>query len=69
VTRSQKIEVGVFNAAGQLSKMLVNGELEAGSYSVVWDGNSNSGAALPKGIYFLQIAGAKDKVVKKIIKN
>jgi len=68
LTTPQKVEVSVYNSVGQLSKVLVNGELEAGSYSVVWDGIGNAGTSLPKGIYFLRIAGAKDQMVKKIIK-
>ncbi len=69
LTQPQKIDVSVYNSIGQKTKTLVNGELTEGSYSVVWDGKNSSGSAIPKGIYFLQIAGSKDKVVKKIIKN
>jgi len=69
LTTPQKVEVSVYNSVGQLSKILVNSKMDAGSYSVVWDGNSNTGAALPKGIYFLQITGSKDRVVIKLIKN
>jgi hypothetical protein len=69
VSNPQKVEVSIFNSVGQLAKVLVDSELEAGSYSVVWNGDNNSGAVLPKGIYFLQILGSRDRVVKKIIKN
>jgi hypothetical protein len=67
--KAQKVEVSVFNSLGQISKVLVNGELSEGTYSVVWDGNNNSGSAVPKGIYFLQISGTNDRFVRKIIKN
>ena len=69
ITKPQKVEVSVFNSIGQKSKTLVNSELAPGSYSTVWDGKNNSGGALPKGIYFIQISGSKDRVVKKVIKN
>jgi flagellar hook assembly protein FlgD len=69
ITKPQKVEVSVYNSVGQKSKTLVNSELEPGSYSTVWDGKNNFGGALPKGIYFIQISGAKEKVVKKVIKN
>ncbi len=67
--KAQKVEVSVFNSLGQVSRVLVSGELSEGNYSVVWDGNNNAGSALPKGIYFLQIAGTTDRDVRKIIKN
>lgn len=69
ITKAQKVEVSVFNSVGQKSKTLVNSELSPGNYSTVWDGKSNSGVVLPKGIYFIQITGSKDRVVKKVIKN
>ncbi len=69
VTEPQKVEVSVYNFLGQRTKTLINSNLETGSYSVVWDGKNNSGLTIPKGIYFLQIAGSKDQVVKRIIKD
>jgi hypothetical protein len=69
LSQSQKILATVYNPAGQLCKILVNGELAAGNYSVIWDGKNNSGSDLPKGIYLLQIAGSKNRVVRKLIKN
>jgi hypothetical protein len=65
----QKVDVSIYNSLGQLTNMLANGVMKAGSYSVVWNGKDNSGVSLPKGIYFVQIAGEKDRVIKKVIKN
>jgi hypothetical protein len=65
----QKVEVRIYNALGQLTNTLANGLMDAGNYSVVWNGNSNSGASLPKGIYFVEIVGEKDRMVKKVVKN
>jgi hypothetical protein len=69
VKEAQKVEVNIFNSIGQIAKTLVNSELSEGSYSVVWDGKNNLGSDVPKGVYFLQVSGARDRVVKKIIKN
>lgn len=69
LSEAQKINISVYNSLGQLTKVLVNEELPAGSYSAVWNGKNENGHALPNGIYFLQILGNKDKIVRKIIKN
>jgi hypothetical protein len=65
----QKVEVRIYNSLGQLTNTLANGLMDAGNYSVVWNGNSNSGTSLPKGTYFVQIVGEKDRMVKKVIKK
>jgi flagellar hook assembly protein FlgD len=64
----QKVEVRIYNSLGQLTNTLANGAMDTGSYSVIWDGNNDSGASLPKGIYFVKIVGEKDQMVKKVIK-
>lgn len=69
LSSAQKVKVFVYNSLGQVSRVLVNGELAEGSYSVVWDGKNSSGSDLPKGIYFLQIAGAKNREIKKLVKH
>ena len=69
LTKTQNVEVSVYNASGQKAKILVNAEMSEGNYNVVWDGTDNSGSNLPKGMYFLQITGSNGKIVKKIIKN
>lgn len=69
LSTSQKVEVMIYNSLGQVTNTLANGVMDAGSYSVVWDGNNDSGASLPKGIYFVKIVGEKDQMVKKVVKN
>jgi len=69
LSSAQKVKVSVYNSLGQISRILVNDELAVGTYSVVWDGKTSSGSGLPKGIYFLQIEGGRDRDVKKLIKH
>ncbi len=69
LTKTQNVEVSVYNASGQKAKILVNAEMSEGNYNVVWDGTDNSGSNLPKGLYFLQITGSNGNIVKKLIKN
>lgn len=69
LTTPQKVEVRVYNSLGQITNNLANGLMDAGSYSVVWDGNNNSGVSLPKGVYFVQIVGEKDQMVRRVVKD
>jgi len=45
----------VYNVAGQLIRTLVNGEKDANTYSVTWDGTNDRGGAVASGIYFYKM--------------
>ncbi|PIP12097.1 MAG: hypothetical protein COX49_07500, partial [bacterium (Candidatus Stahlbacteria) CG23_combo_of_CG06-09_8_20_14_all_40_9] len=44
-----------YNNAGQLVRVLVDGEKEPGYYRVNWDGKDETGKKLPVGIYFYRM--------------
>lgn len=69
LAEAQKVEVSVYNAAGQKTNVLVSKNLAGGNYSVTWDGTNLSGSTVPKGLYFVQITGTNGTSVKKILKN
>jgi parallel beta-helix repeat protein len=50
-----RVELKVFNVAGQQIKTLVNEEKEAGCYEVRWDGTDNSGKKVSSGLYIYQL--------------
>ncbi|MCX6828381.1 MAG: T9SS type A sorting domain-containing protein [candidate division Zixibacteria bacterium] len=57
--KSGKVRLEVFNLLGQKVKTLIDGELEAGYHSVLWDGNDSHGKAAATGVYFYKMtAGA-----------
>ena len=43
--------VSVFDAKGRMVNNLVNRYLEAGRYSVKWNGMDAGGASMPTGVY------------------
>jgi uncharacterized protein YjiK len=43
----------IYNTLGQLTKMLYQDKLNAGSYEVQWDGTNDLGNNVPSGIYFV----------------
>ncbi|MBU8922372.1 MAG: hypothetical protein KOO63_11200, partial [Bacteroidales bacterium] len=45
------VSLKIYNVAGQLVRMLINEERDAGGYSEVWDGTSDSGSKVASGVY------------------
>ena len=65
---SGRIELAVYNAAGQRVATLADGWHPAGRYGVHWDGVEEGGRALASGIYFYRLrAGARVEVRKLLL--
>lgn len=47
-----KVKVEVYNSLGQKVRSLFNGSVEAGTYSVIWNGMMDSGSSVSGGTYF-----------------
>jgi len=60
-------EVAVYNVIGQQVKTLVEGELESGQHSVVWDGKDASGSDVASGVYFYRLVGSDFESARKMI--
>ena len=48
----ENIEVAVYNLKGQKVKTITKGEFDEGNYSVIWNGDDESGKPVSSGIYF-----------------
>ena len=59
--------VRVFDAKGRMVNNLVNSYLEAGRYSVKWNGMDASGMSMPTGVYFIQVQSGSDMHTQKMI--
>lgn len=54
--RREHAKLAVYNLRGQLVRVLVDGELDAGLHTgFVWDGKDRSGRAVPSGTYFYRL--------------
>lgn len=53
--RSGPVKLAVFDPAGRLVRILVDGDLPAGSREAVWDGRDASGRGLPSGSYLARL--------------
>ena len=59
--------VSVFDAKGRMVNNLVNSYLEAGRFSIKWNGTDAGGMTMPTGIYFIQVQSGMDIHTQKMI--
>ncbi|MBW6500589.1 MAG: Ig-like domain-containing protein [Bacteroidales bacterium] len=62
-----KTSVNVYDLSGRLVRILVNSTLEPGRYSASWDGNSENGTPVPRGIYFIRLESGNTDQVRQIL--
>ncbi|MDO9577372.1 MAG: FlgD immunoglobulin-like domain containing protein, partial [Candidatus Cloacimonadales bacterium] len=63
----QKVSINVYNIKGEKVRTLVNGELEAGYHSILWNGRDDSGKTTASGVYFYKMKAGKFVSTKKMI--
>ena len=64
--QSGEVELAVFNLAGQQVATLVQGQWEAGSYAVRWDGRDEGGKGLASGVYLYRLRAGKQVETRKL---
>jgi hypothetical protein len=58
-------QLSIYDLAGRLVRVLVEGEIPAGSHEAVWDGRDQSGRSAPSGTYLARlVAGGKVEGVR-----
>ncbi len=60
------VELTVYNVNGQIVRTLVDGEIEAGPHSVVWNGRDEGGRSVATGIYFARLVTAEETDIIKM---
>ncbi len=55
IQKEENVNIVVFNSIGDEIRTLADRKQIAGKYSVIWDGNDNSGKQAGSGIYFYQL--------------
>ena len=61
------VSLKIYNATGQLIKIIEEGKKEAGRYIAVWDGFNEYRNKVPAGIYFYNLETDGNKITKKMI--
>ncbi|MBN2465884.1 T9SS type A sorting domain-containing protein [candidate division WOR-3 bacterium] len=62
-----RVSVKVYDAAGRVVRDLVGGKLDAGRYSLTWDGLAEDGGRVSDGVYFCQLVTAAGARQHKLI--
>jgi len=68
VNTTGTVTLAIYNSAGQLVKLLTNGEKSPGRYQVAWKGENDSGQMVPSGVYFVRLVTPGNQLVKKIVR-
>jgi len=56
----------VYNTLGNKIRTLVDRKMQAGSYSVIWDGADNAGIKVFSGIYFCKMVTPEFTKIQKM---
>ncbi|MCK4695967.1 MAG: T9SS type A sorting domain-containing protein, partial [Candidatus Cloacimonetes bacterium] len=60
-------ELKIYNVKGELVNALLDGYLEAGSTTIIWDGSDSNGKLVSSGLYMYTLETKKQTVSKKMI--
>jgi hypothetical protein len=63
---SGQVNVSIYNMLGQQITTLTNNIVDAGNYSVTWNGMDNQQMSVPSGIYFVKLQHTDGVVTHKI---
>jgi hypothetical protein len=67
IADASKVNVTIFDLAGNQVKTLTNGNYPSGKYSLEWNGTNDSGQSLGSGIYFYVLKANDQMISKKMI--
>ncbi len=62
-----EVELVIYDLNGKIVKNLVDGYLEAGYYSVIWDGKNDLGISLPSGLYIYRLKARDFSQSRKVL--
>ncbi|MDY0152873.1 MAG: T9SS type A sorting domain-containing protein, partial [Candidatus Cloacimonas sp.] len=62
-----KTSLTIYNLKGQLVTRLINGEMNQGNHSVVWNGRDTNNRSVASGMYFYRIESGDFRAVKKML--
>jgi hypothetical protein len=67
VSNETWVRLEVIDLAGRLVRTLANGNRQAGSYVVRWEGEDDTGRMLPDGVYFLRFSAGASGCMAKVV--
>jgi len=67
IPEATRVILKIYNILGQEVKTLVNEQLQAGTYSITWNGKNNSGVLVAGGVYIYRIRAGSYVLTKKMV--
>jgi predicted CXXCH cytochrome family protein len=67
VPAKQAVRLDVFDIVGRLVKTIVDKELDAGNYRLIWDGKGRTGESVASGVYLYRLQAGAYSAMKKMI--
>jgi hypothetical protein len=67
LTKTEKVELKVYDVTGRLVKTLANREYKAGQHPIFWDGTNDDGQRVSRGVYFYQLRTPSFASEKKLV--
>lgn len=65
--RDARVRLAIYDAAGRLVRVLVEGERPAGSHTARWDGTDALGRAAGSGVYFARLTAAGEAAIRPLV--
>jgi hypothetical protein len=65
-TQGGDVKIEVYDLTGSLVKTIIDGSMEAGVHSVIWDGKNSDGNLVSTGVYFYKLSSDYGTSVKKM---
>jgi len=65
--QKEQVRLEVYDILGNLVKTMVNQEMGAGTYQVVWNGIDQNGARVASGVYLYKLQAGTFSTVKKML--
>tara|TARA_B100000029_G_scaffold86737_1_gene76934 strand:- start:22 stop:588 length:567 start_codon:yes stop_codon:yes gene_type:complete len=67
VPESGDITVSIYDVSGRLIQTLVDGYVESGYHSIVWDGRDSAGHTVSAGLYIYSLKGDHIAITRKMV--
>jgi predicted CXXCH cytochrome family protein len=67
VAKKEPVRIQVFDINGQLVNTLLDQEMEAGRYKIVWSGDDRAGNTVASGVYFVKMHATSFESVRKML--
>jgi hypothetical protein len=61
-----EIAASIYNVSGQKIRTLVEANLPAGDHEIVWNGRTDAGQHVTRGIYYLRVRTTQEEISRKI---